>query len=56
MSRKIRDKERAVFIGMAIVIILLAGLQDMDMADWMHVIEESVKICWLNIYSFISGY
>jgi len=32
-----------------------AGLQDMDMADWMHVIEESVKICWLNIYSFVSG-
>jgi hypothetical protein len=28
-----------------------AGLQDMDMADWMHVIEESVKICYFRIYS-----
>jgi hypothetical protein len=52
MSGKIRDKKRTVFIGMGIVIILLAGLQDMDMADWMHVIEESVKICWFRIYSF----
>ena len=28
-----------------------AGVRDMAMADWMHVIEESVKICWFRIYS-----
>lgn len=28
-----------------------AGVRNMDMADWMHVIEESVKICWFRIYS-----
>src|SRR5208283_4418327 len=32
-----------------------ANLSDMDMADWMFVIEEFVKICWFRIYSFSSG-